>query len=91
MVTSHARKFVPGSKLSACDQAFTSVSWTRSSATLYEPESEMAKARKIGNLRHHLLSECGFSHFFSRCLASSLGEQHDKFVGDRLVNEVVAE
>ena len=46
IVTSQARKLVPGSKLSACDHAFTSVSWTRSSATLYDPEREMAKARR---------------------------------------------
>src|SRR6478752_1818458 len=48
MVKSQARRLVPGSNLSELPQAFSSVSCTRSSASCMEPESEAAKARRLG-------------------------------------------
>mmetsp|Transcript_7241 Transcript_7241/g.12649 ORF Transcript_7241/g.12649 Transcript_7241/m.12649 type:complete len:117 (-) Transcript_7241:357-707(-) len=46
MVNNHARIFVPGWNLSMLDQAFTTVSCTRSSAAAVLRVSDLAKARR---------------------------------------------
>ena len=48
IVKSQAFRFVPGSKRWRLDRALSSVSWTRSSARSTCPDSEMAKARRLG-------------------------------------------
>src|SRR5271166_4016026 len=47
MVNSHARRLVPGWNLSDLLHALSSVSWTRSSASEADPDSEIANARKF--------------------------------------------
>src|ERR1700736_11887 len=47
MVKSHARRLVPGWNLSDLLQALRRVSWTRSSASDTDPDSEMANARRF--------------------------------------------
>src|SRR6185312_2698513 len=50
MVNSHALMLVPSSKLSCFAQAFIMVSWTRSSALSCRPDSENAKALRLGSV-----------------------------------------
>ena len=47
MVNSHARRFVPGVNLSDLLHALSSVSWTRSSASDADPDSEIANALRF--------------------------------------------
>src|ERR1700722_19160022 len=51
MVKSQAERFVPSTKLERLAHAFMSVSCTRSSARSELPQSESAKARKLGIAR----------------------------------------
>src|ERR1700761_8489675 len=82
MVKSQARILVPGSNLSALAQAFRSVSCTRSSARVIDPESEAAKARRLGmcaispSLKLSLLIALVLRSF--PLLILELGEEHQK-------------
>src|ERR1700746_3798508 len=51
MVKSQAERFVPSTKLERLAQAFISVSCTRSSALPPLPQSESARARRLGIAR----------------------------------------
>src|ERR1700720_1677092 len=48
IVNSQARRFVPSTKEPILLQAFTKVSWTRSSARSILPQRDTAKARRLG-------------------------------------------
>src|SRR4029079_7577989 len=62
MVNSHALRLDPFSKLARLVHAFTSVSCTRSSARVGSPQSEFAKARKLGTapIKRACRSSSGF-------------------------------
>src|SRR5688572_17880521 len=64
MVKSQALRLVPAWNVSILSQAFTSASWTRSSARSALPLSEIAKALKLGIAATSALfiaSECFFA------------------------------
>src|SRR5262245_43921546 len=94
MVNNQARRLVPGSNLSELPQAFSKVSWTRSSASCIEPESEAAKARRFGIslISPSLKSEALIGRSpggRTLLLCFQLRQQNQKFVGDRGVDQIV--
>src|SRR5688572_12601683 len=88
MVKSHALMLVPISKLSCFAQAFIRVSCTRSSALSCLPESDIAKARRLGRVASNSLLNDGDSGLAAPALLATavIGGLHLCFV--ELLEEV---
>src|SRR6185436_11582084 len=73
MVKSQAFRLVPAIKLERLCQAFTRVSWARSSAASWLPVKERAKARRNGTRPSNSVLKSGFSGFWAWADGAEVG------------------